>query len=100
MEKRIILAFVLSFIALYAFRTFLLPPAPPAEPQSTAPTPPTQQPAHASAPSEKTPATTTPSKTDTEPATPVPESVESAKVEELTFDTPLYAATFSNQGAS
>jgi YidC/Oxa1 family membrane protein insertase len=99
MEKRIILAFVLSFIALYAFRALFLPPAP-SEPPATAPTPASAtQPPTAGASSEKAPGPKAAPKHETEEVAPVTESV-AENVEDVTLDTSLYSAIFSNQGAS
>jgi YidC/Oxa1 family membrane protein insertase len=86
MEKRVILAFVLSFVVLYAFRTYFMPPA------ATEPQPIAQ--------SSAAPVPITPEQAKTnEPITAPPvDNVRAEKAEELTFDTPLYIATFSNLG--
>src|SRR4030095_15821794 len=89
MEKRVILAFVLSFVVLYAFRALFVP-TPPAEAPTNvqAPAPPASHPAPA------------PATTNVEVPTSVPpEGIKAAKSEELSFGTPLYTATFSNVGA-
>src|SRR5689334_8129788 len=98
MEKRIILAFVLSFIALYAFRTLFLAPA--ASEQSTSVDTSAKQPPVSPAAAEKAPPVTTSPKQEIEDGGTLPESVEAEKIEEVAFDTPLYSTTFSNAGAS
>jgi YidC/Oxa1 family membrane protein insertase len=88
MEKRVILAFVLSFVVLYAFRALFVP-TPPAEAPTNvqAPAPPASHPAPP------------PAATNVEVSTSVPpEGIKAAKSEELSFETPLYTATFSNVG--
>jgi len=88
MEKRVILAFVLSFVVLYAFRALFVP-TPPAEAPTNvqAPAPPASHPVPP------------PAATNVEVATSVPpEGIKAAKSEELSFETPLYTATFSNVG--
>ena len=93
MEKRVIVAFVLSFAVLYAFRSLFTPPPQPPEPaasvQSPVTPPPSTPPSAAKAPAQKT-----------EPPTAGPEEdVRAEKPEEVVFNTPLYTATFSNVGA-
>ena len=101
MEKRVILAFVLSFIVLYAFRALFVPSRPSEPPTSVqAPAPPATPPVSA---------TTTPAATITPAATATtnvevssslpPQGIKAEKSEELSFETPLYTATFSNVGA-
>jgi len=90
MEKRVILAFVLSFLVLYAFRALYTPPANP-EPTASGNTPPVVEP-------KTNPPEPAPSKA-VEPAPVVPsENIAGEKAEELPFETPLYTATFSNVG--
>lgn len=88
MEKRIILAFILSFAVLYAFRALYTPTAPPSEPPAPAQTaePPPTSPAP---PPEKEPAA----------AEPAAEDIHAEKSEDLVFDSALYTATISNVGA-
>ncbi len=84
MEKRILIAFVLSFAVLYAFRTFYAPPP-------TAPTQVTES--QTAAPAESTPSVEPP------PPEPTAESnIQAESVEESVFDTALYTATVSNVG--
>src|SRR5262249_29559447 len=92
MEKRVILAFVLSFVVLYAFRALFVP-TPPAEAPTNvqAPAPPASHPVPATA--------ATPAAINVEVSSSVPlEGIKAAKSEELSFETPLYTATFSNVG--
>src|SRR6478672_4983449 len=94
MEKRVIIAFVLSFAVLYAFRAFFAPPATPerqpaAQSQSTTPPQPSVVPPTAtSAPPEKPGENAAPE-----------QNLHAEKSEELTIDTPLYTAAISNLGA-
>ena len=95
MEKRVIFAFVLSFIVLYAFRALYSPPAsveaPPAQ-ATTATTPPngSAAPTRPSSPAAAT-----------ESETPIVEStgdIKGDKSQELVLETPLYLATVANTG--
>ena len=91
MEKRVIIAFVLSFAVLYAFRAYFQPQSTGERQQTT-----------------ETQATTTPQPVSAAPAPPVPEkssepavpadNLHAQKAEELTIDTPLYRAVISNVG--
>ena len=86
MEKRIILAFILSFAVLYGFRALFSPPEPTSRPPASAqiPTPPGANPSVESA----------------EPvgrASP-DRDIRADKPEDLVVDTPLYTATVSNIG--
>jgi YidC/Oxa1 family membrane protein insertase len=97
MEKRIVLAFVLSFAVLYGYSR-LFPP------QSTVPPP---GPAEQAVPSESVPQTTPSAPPIASTSTPSAQAVESDSaqiegkgVEELSLDTALYTASFSNQGAA
>ena len=92
MEKRVIIAFVLSFIVLYAFRSLYSPPVPAPEQQANvqtaaAPTPPSPAPVVANTTSEQ--------KAAEEVAV---ENLEAGKAEDFTFDTSLYTGTISNVG--
>src|SRR5438876_459041 len=93
MEKRVIIAVILSFAVLYAFRTLYTPPAPSSDvPAVQTPTPP--------APSAPAPATPNPpsvEKTETPPPAPQ-EDIQASKSEDLVFETELYTATISNTG--
>jgi YidC/Oxa1 family membrane protein insertase len=97
MEKRVILAFILSFAVLYGFQALFSPPAPP--PGSDVP-PPVQNPdVPAPAPTSPPASNTASSITPARPATPPPaEDVRAEKPEEFTFESPLYTATVSNVG--
>lgn len=91
MEKRVIIAFVLSFVVLYAFRSWYSPPATSPEQanvQTQAPGAPGGVPAAAVTPSEQ-------KETPLEAAI---ENVQAEKSEDFTMDTPLYTATISNLG--
>ena len=90
MEKRIILAFILSFGVLYAFRALYAPPEPATQP---------------SAPSATSTPAPAPQQSSTPVATPGTSRVaeptgelRSEKSENLVVDTPLYTATVSNVG--
>jgi YidC/Oxa1 family membrane protein insertase len=91
MEKRVIIAFVLSFVVLYAFRALYSPPPAPQEQQlSTQPTPElSTQPA-------ATPSAIPP-KIEAQ-GMPLPEDLRAEKPEDFKVDTPLYTATISNVG--
>ena len=94
MEKRVIIAFILSFAVLYGFRSlFSPPPPPPGEPvpvvQPAAPVTPNVPPAASSTapvPKEKE-----------QPPKPTAD-IRSETTEDVVFETDLYAARFSNVG--
>jgi len=90
-NKRVILAFVLSFAVMIAFRV-LFPPPP--EPPASANVP------KASATAPPVPANATPSKPVpiAESKTRVPSDVHGDQAEAFTVETPLYTAVLSNQG--
>src|SRR5579862_8473742 len=97
MEKRILLAFLLSLIVLYGSR-LLFPPkvVPPGTEQSSntkAPvvTPASTQPSRPSEPPRTVP--------EAEPAVPEGENVQAKDAEDFQVDTPIYTATLSNHGA-
>jgi YidC/Oxa1 family membrane protein insertase len=91
MEKRVIIAFVLSFVVLYAFRALYSPPPAPQEEQQ-------------SAQSQSVPAVPNPQPTapvpavNQEPSPTYAEEVHAEKGENFTIDTPLYTATIANVG--
>src|SRR5437867_710169 len=85
MERRIILAFILSFAVLYGFRALFSPPAPESRPPASV-----QAPAAAANPSVE-------SANPVEPPHP-DQTIRAEKAEDLVVDTPLYAATVSNVG--
>jgi YidC/Oxa1 family membrane protein insertase len=92
MEKRVIIAFVLSFAVLYAFRAFYSPPPAPQDQQQSA----QSQTAPAAPPK---PQSAPPAPAVNESQTPPPAAeVHGEKAEELTIDTPLFTATLSNVG--
>src|SRR5262245_9081469 len=93
MEKRVILAFVLSFAVLYAFRALFVP-APPAEPPTNA-----EAPAAPVPPPVPAPAGTAASNVVEVSSSVPPQGIRAEKSEELSFETPLYTATWSNVGA-
>jgi len=90
-EKRIMLAFALSFVALLLYRVMLPPPPkPPAKPAAPATAP--GRPAAAA--SQAAPATA--------PAPPVPVAlpvVQGSKAEEIVVENNFYRVTFSTEGA-
>jgi YidC/Oxa1 family membrane protein insertase len=93
MEKRVILAFVLSFVVLYAFRALYAPPQP-EEPPAIA-----QAPAPPSPEANKLPAEV-PSKQKETPQLTLerPQEIRGEKQDELQFETTLYIARVSNLG--
>src|SRR5690242_14356109 len=95
MEKRIIVAFILSFGVLYAFRAFFGPSEP--SPQSTPPATSSPAPINASAPASEPPRVAESIPTQTPVASPVGD-IHSDKTENIVVDTPLYTATISNTG--
>src|SRR5437016_6214096 len=93
MEKRVILAFVLSFAVLYAFRSLYSPAQPPPEPapaEQSTPAVPANKPSPPPVPN--------PPAQKTEAPTPAPEDLHAEKSEDFVMETPLYIATFSNVG--
>src|SRR5262245_1867450 len=92
MEKRVILAFILSIAVVWGFQTLYRPtepvaPVPPAESASSAaPSSPSVSPAPVPAPAAVP---------QTAPTTPVA----AGAAEDVPVDTPLYTATFTNTGA-
>src|SRR5262245_11264299 len=90
MEKRFILAFVLSFLLLYAFRALFAPTQSNEPPIAQAPAP---------APVNTVQTTEKSLPVSAESATAVPaEGIRAEKPEEVSFETARYAATFSNLG--
>ena len=93
MEKRVIIAFVLSFAVLYAFRAFFAPPATPERQQTAGAQSTTPQP-------QVIPASPSPAPPEKPGENAVPEqNLHAEKSEELTIDTPLYTGAISNVGA-
>jgi YidC/Oxa1 family membrane protein insertase len=98
MEKRVIIAFILSFAVLYGFQALFSPPPQqqpadsPAAVQNTPAPAPAQAPANSVSPVQPSPATAT-------PAVPV-EEIRGEEPEEFVFDSPLYTATLSNIGGA
>lgn len=89
MDKRTILAFVLSFLVLFAWSYFFVPQGKPPQKKQAAQT---EAPQEAAPPPEATPAT---------PAAPPPQAQQAApKVgeKEIVVETPLYRAVLSNVG--
>jgi YidC/Oxa1 family membrane protein insertase len=91
MEKRVIIAFVLSFAVLYAFRAYFQPPSTGERQQTTE----TQSITPPPIPSAPAPPLAEKSREAVAPA----ENLQAEKTEELTVDTPLYTAVISNVGA-
>jgi len=91
MEKRVILAFVLSFAVLYAFRSFYAPPAPPqtAAPEASSPAPPANPVEPVAQPAEKPPENIAPSPS---------EAVRAESASDFSIEMPLYTARFTNAG--
>jgi len=82
MEKRLLIAFALSFAVLYGFR-FIFPPAPAAKP---------------AADKQVTPPTPPPAPAPTQPVAPGQGSIESQTEESTKIETELFQATVSNVG--
>lgn len=102
MEKRVIIAFLLSFAVLYAFRA-LYPPAtpPPTDPppaEQTAPVVPAV--AEHGATSPTSPSTPKPEAAAVSPPSAPVEDLRAEKTEDFVLETALYTATFSNTGAA
>src|SRR5437016_3831009 len=91
MEKRVIIAFILSFAVLYVFTRYFSPTPSPELPGSVQ----TQQP---SAPAPVSPSAAAPAEQRENPSETAVENVQAEKSEDFTFETPLYTATFSNVG--
>ncbi|HEY2379890.1 MAG TPA: membrane protein insertase YidC [Terriglobia bacterium] len=90
MEKRVIIAFVLSFVVLYAFRALYSPPPTGQEPQ---------QAAQASPPSSQKAPVVPPLQQNVEaPEVAHAAEIQGGKTEDFTVDTPLYTAIVSNIG--
>src|SRR5215213_9960524 len=91
MERRVLLAVILSFAVLYAYSTFFAPPPP--TPSSNA-----QKPAAATTPAEPgaTPAATLPTEAA---AAPAPQAIVADAAErEIVVETQTVEAVFSNRG--
>jgi YidC/Oxa1 family membrane protein insertase len=89
MEKRAILAIVLSFLVIFLFQTFVFKPEPP---QQTAP--PVQKPE-----TKESPAVQAPKSTPAAPA-PAAEGRTQGPARDIAVETPLYNAVFSTRGAA
>ncbi|HEX6162060.1 MAG TPA: membrane protein insertase YidC [Vicinamibacterales bacterium] len=99
MERRVLLAITLSFLVLFLFQRFVMPPpapvpaAPAATPNQAAPTPST------SAPGTPAPGTPAPSAPQAPPAPAVAATVSEANAREIVVETTKVRAVFTNQGA-
>src|SRR5687767_13291443 len=92
MERRVLIAVVLSFLVLYGYQALFVPPAPPAPSQGTAP-PPTLPSATAPAASSQ------PAALEPAPALPQPAAITAETVErEIVVETATVEATLSNRG--
>ena len=101
MEKRVILAFVLSFAVLYAFRALYSPPpaSEPAPTEQSTPAVPANKPSPAPLPNQPEQKTGAPASASTPATTPPPaQDLHAEKSEDFVMETPLYVATFSNVG--
>src|SRR5207253_7251064 len=101
MEKRVILAFVLSFAVLYAFRALYSPPpaSEPAPTEQSTPAVPANKPSPAPLPNQPEQKTGAPGSASTPATTPPPaQDLHAEKSEDFVMETPLYVATFSNVG--
>ena len=97
MERRVLIAVFLSFLVLYAYQTYVVPPAPPAAVESAA----TGAPANAATP--PTTPSAAPSSAVAAPAVaaqPEPASITGESAErEIVIDTATVQAVISNRGA-
>ncbi len=111
MEKRILLAFALSFVVLFAFSRFSAPPQPLESPNNEVSGPPSEAPdvSRASdAASEATPvredrvprAGAFEERNPSEPTSDSQREIEAQRSEELTLETGVYYAVFSNEGGA
>src|SRR5215467_11770265 len=90
MEKRVIIAFVLSFAVLYAFRAYFQPPSTGERQQTIETQPATSQPV---------PVAVAPPVVEKTAEAEVPaDNLHAEKAEEMAIDTPLYRAVISNVG--
>jgi YidC/Oxa1 family membrane protein insertase len=94
MEKRVILAFVLSIAVMYAF-TALYTSRKPAEPAAAVET---ASPPATPAAANQSPATPSGAAEKAEPALPAGQESRADKAEDFVIDTPLYTATVTNVG--
>lgn len=92
MEKRIILAFILSFAVLYGFRALYTPPASTPEPAAV------QTPAVPASTASSTPAPAPLGVQHAPEEPPSPADIRSERSEDVVFDSALYTATVSNAG--
>src|SRR5258706_7899902 len=92
MEKRLVIAFLLSIAVVFAFQKLFSPP-PPVQDSATVVQSPSTSATPTAPPAEKVPA----EKTET-PALPAIRDVKAEKLEDFDFPTPLYTATISNIG--
>ena len=100
MERRVFIAIVLSFLVLYMYQAYFVPPSPPAAAKPATTASQTQTPAAVSG--TGTPASTLPqpSAAAPEPAAPEPQALVSETSErEITVDTSTVQAIFTNRGA-
>ena len=97
MERRVLIAVVLSFIVLYAYQSFLVPPAPASREQASQPSVPAPVSSSASSPSAATPPA------DVAPPAAATEAISAAVVaepseREIVVETGMVLATLSNRG--
>ncbi len=89
MERRVLVAVVLSFLVLYAYQALFVPPSPPAQQIQPSPNPEATPP----------PAATAPSPAAAVPEQPQPEALISEPAErEIVVETATVQAVFSNRG--
>ena len=97
MEKRVILAFVLSLAVVWAFQGLFMPTPPPVSPTAPAQEGAPAEPV-APAPAAATAATTTNPTTISAAAPPAASDISAPAAEDVVIDTTLYSATLSNVG--
>jgi YidC/Oxa1 family membrane protein insertase len=97
MEKRVLLAVVLSFLVLYGFQTMFPPPEPPKPGAAQGQAPKTAQPSAAS-PAAATPAGDPPAAAGPEPPAPAAALVADAEEREIVVESHAVHATFSTRG--
>jgi YidC/Oxa1 family membrane protein insertase len=101
MEKRVLLAVALSFLVLVVYQSLFVPPRPEPvrdTPVGASPTPSTQAVEPTPAP-DGPPSVATPPAAATEPLPPAEPLVADTEVRDVTVDTAMLQAVFSNRGA-
>jgi YidC/Oxa1 family membrane protein insertase len=93
MERRVLLAVILSFLVLYAYQALFVPPVPPASSPGEAPAPPAAQ-----TPATPAPTAPAPDASATAPRALVPTVIGENGEREIVVETATVVATLSNRG--